>query len=486
MTERLTLLVHHGMVRFLNSLVLMLADGLREISIEPEILQELPSGFSGRAIVLGANFFELTTLQNCLKSNSIILNIENSSSKFLNGNYNKMLREFAIWDYNKENAEVLSRNLVRPIHYLKTFYVECLSRLQNDTEEEFDVLFYGSFNARRQEILNQLRTRGLVVHAVFGVFGAELDYLIARSKMVINIHYYDNGRLEMIRLFDLLANGRAVVSELNSGELIDDDLADALVTAPYDGLVDATEALVRDDERRDRVAKAGFAAFSRRRADVILREALAWSDQIRPPADAILGSGKMYDAKAFNIDKDDRWHPDIVADIADPELFSREFQSPRFGALRLQRGWFDSVTASHILEHVPDLVTTMTNCLALLTDGGLLRVTVPYDLSYGAWQDPTHVRAFNERSWLYYCEWYWYLGWSEARFDLIEQRFGYSPLGDALTANGMPQEEILRSPRAVDEMSVVLRKRWLTDEERTLGENMRGENRRQSESKSGS
>jgi len=43
----------------------------------------------------------------------------------------------------------------------------------------------------------------------------------------------------------------------------------------------------------------------------------------------------------------------------------------------------------------------MTNCLKLLRVGGVFKILVPYDLSYGAWQDPTHIRAFNERSWLY-------------------------------------------------------------------------------------
>ena len=188
-----------------------------------------------------------------------------------------------------------------------------------------------------------------------------------------------------------------------------------------------------------------------------------------------MGSGKSYDAGRFNIDLNEVWHPDIVADISDQALFEREFHSQRFGAVRLTKGWFDNVAGSHVLEHVPDLVAAMTNCLDLLTLGGSLHVAVPYDLSYGAWQDPTHVHAFNERSWLYYCEWWWYLGWTEARFDLVESNFGYSALGDKLAADGVPQDEILRTPRAVDEMRVVLRKRLLTDAERTLGRQMRGE-----------
>ena len=477
MMKRFILLVHPEMAHLLQSLVLMFFEGLREMSIEHDIVKEFPSGFSGRAIVLGANFYDPVELLDRLDRNSIVMNIENSSSQFITDNYRKILKNFRILDYDKNNATFPSESLAKPVYYFPMFYVKHLTRIPHDDAPDFDVLFYGSFNARRRMILDALRDRGLTVKAVFGVFGADLDQLIARSKVVINIHFYDNGRLEMIRLFDLLANGRTIVSELNPGEFVDADLTDAFVTAPYEHPVETTEALVRDDDRRRAVAEAGFRAFSQRQPDTILRAALDWSLAPMPPGDAILGSGKMYDPRFFDIDINERWHPDLVADIADPELFSREFPSRQFGILRLQRRGFDSISASHVLEHVPDLVTAMTNCLELLTDGGLLRVTVPYDLAYGAWQDPTHVHAFNERSWLYYCEWYCYLGWTEARFDLLEQSFRNSPWGDALVARGMPQDEILRSPRAVDEMHVVFRKRRLTERERVHGQAMCGDNR---------
>ncbi len=197
------------------------------------------------------------------------------------------------------------------------------------------------------------------------------------------------------------------MSELGSEETVDADLTGAFVAVPYDQLVEATIDLVHDLEKRRNLSKAAFRAFSQRRAKDILAEALTWSEEPRLPSEAMIGSGKSFDPRMLNIDISERWHPDIVADIADPKLFEREFISRRFGPGRLQRGWFDSLTASHVLEHVSDLATAMTNCLDLLNEGGILRITVPYDLSHGAWQDPTHVRAFNEKSWLYYCEWSW-------------------------------------------------------------------------------
>lgn len=205
------------------------------------------------------------------------------------------------------------------------------------------------------EITNA-RQRGLSVKAVFGVYGAELDEFISRSKVVINIHFYPNGRLEMIRLFDLLANARTVVREVNPGETVDNDLQDAFVGAPYERLADVTEALVRDPVRCAQVAAAGKAALKNCCARTILREAIDWSEAPRIPANAVVGSRKSYDPGLFNLDIEARWHPDIVADISDPDLFAKDFSSPRFGTVRLKRGQFDSITASHVLEHIPDLM----------------------------------------------------------------------------------------------------------------------------------
>ena len=474
--NQFVLLVHPDITRFLSSVTNMLCDGFKEMLIEPIVLNSLPPGFAGRALILGANLYAAASLEN-LAENSIIFNVENSSSQFFTPEYVELIRRFRVWDFCEGNARYLERAYRRPIHYLKMFYVDSLTRIPDVEEQDIDVLFYGSFNERRSAVLDALVARGIRVEARFGVFGNELEHLISRSKVVINIHYYDNGRLELIRIFDLLANSRAVVSELNPEEMVDADLTGAFVAVPYEQLVEATIDLVRDPQKRRNLSTAAFQAFSQRRARDLLAKALAWSEEPRLPSEALIGSGKSFDPRMLNVDINEQWHPDIVADIADPELFEREFISRRFGPVRLQRGWFDSLTASHLLEHVSDLPTAMTNCLDLLCDGGIFRITVPYDLSHGAWQDPTHVRAFNEKSWLYYCEWSWYLGWVDSRFDLLEQSFGYSPLGTALAQQAVPEDQILRTARAVDEMTVVLRKRPLTMSEQAYGREIRGEKR---------
>jgi len=63
---------------------------------------------------------------------------------------------------------------------------------------------------------------------------------------------------------------------------------------------------------------------------------------------------------------------------------------------------FDAVYANHILEHVPDLIQTMEEIHRILKLGGRLFVRVPFYRAPGAFQDPTHVRFFTERTFEYF------------------------------------------------------------------------------------
>ena len=194
-------------------------------------------------------------------------------------------------------------------------------------------------------------------------------------------------------------------------------------------------------------------------------------NQAQPGLPAIIniGSGKDFKVDCLNIDISSNGNPDVVADVSDQHLIGQTIISKRFGEITFTENQFDVIIANDVLEHIPELVTAMTNCLHLLKVGGQFKIIVPYDLSYGAWQDPTHVRAFNERSWLYYTDWYWYLGWKDARFDLTGLDFSLSAAGIKMQQADCSIEQILTQPRAVDSMSVVLTKRLLTDEEKAAG-----------------
>jgi SAM-dependent methyltransferase len=168
------------------------------------------------------------------------------------------------------------------------------------------------------------------------------------------------------------------------------------------------------------------------------------------PKVANIGSGKKYNPSFLNIDISPYVKTDVVADISRLD-FGVAYASERFGVVVFEEEQFDCIHAHDVLEHIPDLVSAMTVCKRLLKYGGEMHITVPYDLSLGAWQDPTHVRAFNENSWKYYDEWNWYLGWKD-RLQLKKMSFR---LAEGVTAD-VGIEILLRQPRAVDAMIVEL------------------------------
>ena len=176
------------------------------------------------------------------------------------------------------------------------------------------------------------------------------------------------------------------------------------------------------------------------------------------PATMNLGSGKDWREDCLNVDILPRVFPDLCLDICAPIQWGIEINTVRFKTFCLNKGIFQRIIANDVLEHVPDLQHAMRVCLDLLCEGGEFDIHVPYDLSYGAWQDPTHVRAFNERSWLYYCEWHWYLGWTDYRFMQKNLQFILSDYGEELKTKFVADELIIKTPRAVDSMRVTLKK----------------------------
>src|SRR3989338_1356781 len=113
------------------------------------------------------------------------------------------------------------------------------------------------------------------------------------------------------------------------------------------------------------------------------------------------------------------------------------------------------IYASAALEQASDLPMLMGNCLAMLEPQGKLIVQVAHEMAMKTWQDPTHRRAFNEKTWLAFTEQFWQLGWFEHRFEV--ERFEY--MND--------KNEVCERAQACT-MSLLLRKVETTAQERTL------------------
>jgi SAM-dependent methyltransferase len=94
--------------------------------------------------------------------------------------------------------------------------------------------------------------------------------------------------------------------------------------------------------------------------------------------------------------------------------------------LPFKAGSFDLVWASHILEHIPDLVKLQWDLARVIKPSGLLKMIVPHYLSPDAWGDPTHCRGFSRESFLAV---YW-LGFNPSEIEI--RRLTKKPLKEGV------------------------------------------------------
>jgi hypothetical protein len=223
-----------------------------------------------RHIILGSNL--LAAFPVPLAADSIIYNLEQifPGSPWLDPKLLELFRQYALWDYSRQNLEQLAKLGITRVQHLPIGYVPQLTRIPA-SDEDIDVLFVGSINERRKHILLKLRKRGLNVKAAFGVYGTERDRLIARAKIALNLHYYEGKVFEIVRVSYLLANRRFVVSERGNDASEESAFESGVAFADYDGLVDACIAYLGDPQERRRIAEAGLAIMSQRNEAELLR-----------------------------------------------------------------------------------------------------------------------------------------------------------------------------------------------------------------------
>jgi hypothetical protein len=228
-----------------------------------------------RTIVLGANHIVHYGME--LPKDPIFYNLEqmgHDSPWMAMPAFIDLFRRYPTWDYSPANIEYLATlGLPRPT-YVPIGYVPELTRIAA-AAEDIDVLFYGMPSERRYAVLRDLHDRGLRVKWLLGALGASRDAWIARSKIVLNVHYWEAKIFEIARVSYLLANRRAVVSESGGDPTLERGLESGVAFANYNELVDRCVELLGDERARRELAERGYQAFSARSQADILHHALA-------------------------------------------------------------------------------------------------------------------------------------------------------------------------------------------------------------------
>lgn len=231
---------------------------LKELGHECEIVTKCPAFTERNVIVLGANL-----INQQLPPYWTIYNLEQveEGCSWITPAYIDMLKKSQVWDYQEGNVSKLGIDAkIVPIGYMP-----CMEKIQK-VLPTIDILHYGSMNERRHKVIQEIQAKGVNVQHAFKVFGKIRDDILARTKIVLNISFYEGKIFNITRCGYLFANKVAVVSEDGVGIL-----PDASVYAPYDRLADVCiEALGRYDE----IGNKGYEVFSNLRQTAYLRDAL--------------------------------------------------------------------------------------------------------------------------------------------------------------------------------------------------------------------
>ena len=226
-------------------------------------------------VVLGPNL--LARFPQPVAEGAILYNLEQAGpGPWFDEPVLQLFRTHPLWDFSEHNARALEQLGVPRPRVVPVGWSHVLQRIPQ-REPDIDVLFYGSLNDRRLQIIDELRSAGARVEAVFGVYGAERDALIARSRLVLNVHYFEAKIFELVRVSYLLGNGRAVVSERGASLQEEAPFEDCVAFCSYGDLTRRCLELLQHPAERARLGAAGRRIMASRPAARFLAEALSAS-----------------------------------------------------------------------------------------------------------------------------------------------------------------------------------------------------------------
>jgi Rps23 Pro-64 3,4-dihydroxylase Tpa1-like proline 4-hydroxylase/peroxiredoxin/GT2 family glycosyltransferase len=278
-----------GHTRCFEEVALALQSAFHVLGHEATIVDKLDKA-KGRVIALGAGVLDRHK-NISLPQDMIIYNFEqvHEQARFFLSNhpYVNFLRRFAVWDYSRNNIAELARRGITDVTMCGVGYMPELTRIAKADYEDIDVLFIGSMHERRQHIIDELKQRGLRVEVIQDMYGKARDDMIARSKVILNVHLQPANVFEIVRVSYMLANSKCVVSEVGDDKQLEGPFDKAVVFRPYDELVSACLQYVSNATLRTKQEAEALAVFSQYSQVTMLEGALK-KDELTPDVDVTM------------------------------------------------------------------------------------------------------------------------------------------------------------------------------------------------------
>lgn len=215
----------------------MLADCLSEARFEITSSLSMPTEFiHDLYIVVAPQMFDTLPPP----GRTIMMQMEQvNASNWVNSKYLERLNQsIAIIDYSTSNIDALVKKGIpsRQIFYVPLIPYKTLS--SRTVDRDIDVLFYGALSSPRREKYIKAISNKFKIRVESNIFGSELHQVLLRTKVVANIHFYDDALLETTRILEAVSFGAKVVSE-TAKDQASYSLLDPVVTFAQSDDIDA-------------------------------------------------------------------------------------------------------------------------------------------------------------------------------------------------------------------------------------------------------
>ena len=199
---------------------------------------------------------------------------------FLNNKPNFYLLEYNILNINyiKNTNKNIDYHFI-PLCYdsfLEDYYNSRIVK-KNYNEKDIDILFFGSINKRREKILNSLKRKyKLAIYKKYSNnSNTELCNLIERSKIVLNIMYYDNNIIfDYYRNSFILSTRTLLITEKSSSKdyIIEDgliELENNVINVEYDKIIETVDYYLKNssEEEYNKLIDTQYNAFKNYKMD---------------------------------------------------------------------------------------------------------------------------------------------------------------------------------------------------------------------------
>jgi hypothetical protein len=182
---------------------------------------------------------------------------------------------FKIWDYSARNVAQWKKFVPEvDIDLVPIGFSPAMCYPREPVYQDIDVLMFGTPSDRRMGIYRTLCDINLAAVFVCGLYDDPRDNMIARAKVVLNVTVEQASIFSIVRVAHLLANRKAVVTDLPPDVEIEPDIIPAMLVLPDDQLANVCWHLVHNDKVRHELEETGYGIIARRDICAILTQAL--------------------------------------------------------------------------------------------------------------------------------------------------------------------------------------------------------------------